>query len=504
MAPSAKQQQQQQQQQEGWRLTHLMQIRPCRLLVLLQLLLLLPECMGMEAEQQLQGLSAAAGGGDNVVRHRPAPVIGVLIQPVDDNLPHEISGIAREQLQTSRVSYLAASYVKLIEAAGCVALPIDLSMSEGEHKNLFSQMNGLLLPGGSADISAWDKPYLKIAKLYYQLAQESNDKGSFFPIFAICLGFEALMIIGSGNTNYFTRMDDNNLDRRRVLTFSREAKDSILFGTADFNERMQTTSGLALQEAEKETRGAPWEGPPLSSQQEDGESGRGGAPGGPGCIQPEEDSGPVGLEALRSVFAVEEVKRLLSTHPIAYFHHHRHISLEEFRADANLTKDFLLLSTAELPSEQPIEIVAAVEHKRYPFFGMQYHPEKALYEHCPKSRIPHFFLSVLPSLYLAAFMGLAARRSRNAFKCEREKFVSVAFAFTPTRTALLGKEYHFEQTYLFADITRQQDQTQRRGVRGFPQTHTEQQSPPLIIVPAPRPQQQPQQQPVAAAAAEEA
>ncbi|KAL8453681.1 hypothetical protein Emag_001726 [Eimeria magna] len=388
-------------------------------------------------------------------------------------------------------------------------------MDEEEHKTLFNQLNGLLLPGGSADISAWDKPYLKTAKLYYQLAQE------------------ALLIIASGNTNYFTRMDDNNLDRRRVLTFSEESQDSVLFGNADFKQRMQT-SGLASEESEKKetSEGGPG-GPSPSFRQEqkvktvgppggplggplEGPSGGpgGGPPGGPSFFQAEEDSGPIGLEALRSVFNVKTVKEMLATHPIAYFHHYRHMSIGEFKEDANLSRDWILLSSAKLPSEQATEIVAAVEHKRYPFFGMQYHPEKALYEHCPKSRIPHFFLSLLPSLYLAAFIGLAARRSRNSFKCEKDKFERIAFAFTPVRTAVLGRQYHFEQTYLFADINRLQDQAPFEGIKIL-EAHANQQAP-LVIASAPRPQthrQQQQQQQnqkrqeqqqLAAAAAEEA
>lgn len=52
------------------------------------------------------------------------------------------------------------------------ALPIDLELSEDEHKSVFNQIDGLLLPGGSADLSSWDMPYIKTTKLYYELAKE--------------------------------------------------------------------------------------------------------------------------------------------------------------------------------------------------------------------------------------------------------------------------------------------------------------------------------------------
>lgn len=102
---------------------------------------------------------------------------------------------------------------------------------------------------------------------------------------------------------------------------------------------------------------------------------------------------------------------------------------------------------------------------RYPFFGLQFHPEKALFEHCPQSRIPHFFLSVLPSVYISAFLGLLARQSTNAFKDEKEKFDKVAFAFTPTRTAVYGQSYSFEQVYLFPQSKREEMQQQLRTLR---------------------------------------
>ncbi|KAL8426735.1 hypothetical protein Efla_002249 [Eimeria flavescens] len=441
-----------------------------------------------------EGQSAAAAVDDDVVRHRPAPVIGVLIQPVDDNLPSAFSGFTREGLEASRVSYLAASYVKFIEAAGCVAMPVDLWVSEEEHRRLFSQMNGLLLPGGSADINEWEKPYVKTVKLYYQLAQEANDRGQFFPIFAICLGFEALVVVASNNTDYFTKMENGNLDRRRVLTFKEEAEQSVLFGNGTLHPQHQQQ-----QHQETVTTAAAAAAAAAAEEDEDDER----------------EEGPMDITTLRSVFSVPEVKKLLATHPIAYFHHQRHIKVDEFEKDNSLLNNWRLLASALLPGEkQQVEIVAAIEHKKYPFFGMQFHPEKALFEHCPKTRIPHFFLSTLPSIYIASLMGLAARRSRNFFKCEVEKFHRVSFAFTPVRTALLGREYHFEQTYLFAKLEGQSHQPQvsrLSGLHAQQQTQLPHASTAAAVAAAAQQQQQQvllqeeqQQQSAAAAAAEEA
>ena len=47
-------------------------------------------------------------------------------------------------------------------------------MTEEEHKATFYQIDGLLLPGGSADISSWDAPFVRTTKLYYHFAQEAR------------------------------------------------------------------------------------------------------------------------------------------------------------------------------------------------------------------------------------------------------------------------------------------------------------------------------------------
>ena len=62
-------------------------------------------------------------------------MIGILAQP----------GTADEQ-------YIAASYVKFVEAAGAVAVPLSYAASNETTTALLDQLNGALLPGGGATL----------------------------------------------------------------------------------------------------------------------------------------------------------------------------------------------------------------------------------------------------------------------------------------------------------------------------------------------------------------
>jgi hypothetical protein len=59
----------------------------------------------------------------------PAPVIGVLSQPGGTG------------------EYIAASYVKWVEAGGAQVVPVFSDSSEDELSTMFSKLNGLLVPG---------------------------------------------------------------------------------------------------------------------------------------------------------------------------------------------------------------------------------------------------------------------------------------------------------------------------------------------------------------------
>lgn len=104
-----------------------------------------------------------------------APVVGILAQP-------QFEGDG---------DYIAASYVKWLEAGGARSIPIPYDADFALLDDLFTEINGLLLPGGSADYPP---------SLTYLLDKivNSNSQGKYFPVWGTCLGFEFLIRYAGG------------------------------------------------------------------------------------------------------------------------------------------------------------------------------------------------------------------------------------------------------------------------------------------------------------------
>ena len=113
-----------------------------------------------------------------------APVIGILAQP-------RFSNVTMTEQQ-----YVAASYVKWLEAGGARAIPIPYDTQSTQLlDDLFLQMNGLFLPGGDATLP-WAVQYL------LQKAVASNQPASeqgYFPVWGTCLGYEFLLRFFGGD-----------------------------------------------------------------------------------------------------------------------------------------------------------------------------------------------------------------------------------------------------------------------------------------------------------------
>ncbi|KAM8882079.1 gamma-glutamyl hydrolase [Synchiropus picturatus] len=139
------------------------------------------------------------------------PIIGVLAQDVFRPKPHQ-------------TAYLAASYVKYLEAAGARVVPIMVNRPQEEYEKLFNSINGVLFPGGSASI--FSSGYQRAAKVFYNLAIEANDRGDYFPVWGTCLGFEQLAVLTS-NKSVLVRTNTSGLPL--PLNFTDEAKTSRIF-----------------------------------------------------------------------------------------------------------------------------------------------------------------------------------------------------------------------------------------------------------------------------------
>ncbi|XP_002166069.2 gamma-glutamyl hydrolase A isoform X1 [Hydra vulgaris] len=122
------------------------------------------------------------------------PVVGIISQRTNREL---------EIILGYNTTYIAASYVKFLEMAGAQVVPIVSSWNKLQIKRVMKKVNGVLFPGGAAPFN--ESNYWNAAKIAFEVAKDLNDKGIYYPIFGICLGFEVLHELTAGEkllTNY--------------------------------------------------------------------------------------------------------------------------------------------------------------------------------------------------------------------------------------------------------------------------------------------------------------
>jgi len=155
-----------------------------------------------------------------VARRTDRPLIGILSQSLG---PDSMNGASYDP----RNSYIAASYVKFVEAGGARAVPILQDMPAEEIRRRFAAVNGILIPGGSQSLEP-GHPYYDATKLLLDLTIEENDKGVHFPLHGTCLGFEALAVAVSGN--YSLLQDVRATDAPAALIPTLQTSKSDFFG----------------------------------------------------------------------------------------------------------------------------------------------------------------------------------------------------------------------------------------------------------------------------------
>ncbi|XP_051882906.1 LOW QUALITY PROTEIN: gamma-glutamyl hydrolase-like [Pristis pectinata] len=147
------------------------------------------------------------------------PIIGILAQHTVDDL----SEVA--------ATYVASSYVKYLESAGCRVAVIRLYLSETEYEKIFYSINGILLPGGAVDLQTSE--FARVAGIFYRLALEACDQGDYFPVWGTCLGHQLLTALTAGQ-NLLSRTDSSKV--ALTLDFTEETKWCKMF--RDFSPEM--------------------------------------------------------------------------------------------------------------------------------------------------------------------------------------------------------------------------------------------------------------------------
>ncbi|XP_041986752.1 gamma-glutamyl hydrolase A-like isoform X2 [Aricia agestis] len=298
---------------------------------------------------------------DDVINHRP--IIGILSQ--------EQSKYFHTKYPENYTSYIAASYVKSVEASGARVVPIMIGRDRDYYRELMSKINGVLFPGGATYFNQSDG-FADAGEHIYHIAMGLNDAGSYFPVFGTCLGFELLIILASGRGKVE--------NREKCYSF----KNCRLNFTKDFRRS-------------KMYRDAP-----------------------------------------------EYVVDILSSDDVTA-NAHQFCILDSNMEKYNLKNDWLITSHSK--DEDGLAFVASVEHKRYPFYGVQFHPEKVAFEWKASKHYPHSLKAVQANRYFMDFFVEECRRSGHRFPSHSEENRHLIYNYKPEFTGLLGSSY--EQCYFF-------------------------------------------------------
>lgn len=273
------------------------------------------------------------------VSTRPTPVhtaaerpvctrrFGVLTLPVSQDLTAPAvellaaNGLCAEEVDAllRETGEYAPSYREYLNSAGIEAEPLLFHDADEALLEAMDRLDGILLTGGDTifDLEKFtrdglehfrvvpnpDKPYLLKARRILEKAKAINAGGRFFPLFAICLGFEAVLLSESDFQFPIAHVRQNDVN---------------------------VPVALSTEESR-----------------------------------------------FRAVFSEDE-KEELGGQDLVYFYHNLGFLPQDFAEFAPLRENYLISGFNETP-DFGTEI-AVVEHREMPIFGVQFHPEKSVFD----------------------------------------------------------------------------------------------------------------------------
>ncbi|KAI5645421.1 peptidase c26 domain-containing protein [Phthorimaea operculella] len=313
------------------------------------------------------------------------PIIGVLAQEQSQYLHTKFP-------EENYTSYIAASYVKDVEASGARVVPIMIGKDRSYYEDLLSKLNGVLFPGGATYFNQ-SNGYADAGQHIYEIAKQLNDAGDYFPVFGTCLGFELLIILASGRGR-----EENRIRCYSILIIDLAqvpwAQDiRILL----HNACVYWTSKKQNFQSSKMFKDVP--------------------------------------QNILEVLANEEVT--VNAHQFC---------IVDKNLDAyNLTEDWLVTSHSN--DEHGVEFISSIEHKRYPFYGVQFHPEKSAFEWKLSKKYPSSRNAIISNRYFMDFFVNECRKNWHSFASASEENQYLIYNYDPIFTGVLGSAYH--QCYMF-------------------------------------------------------
>ncbi|KAJ8286134.1 hypothetical protein GJAV_G00034920 [Gymnothorax javanicus] len=142
-------------------------------------------------------------------------------------------------------------------------------------------------------------------------------------------------------------------------------------------------------------------------------------------------------------FSDELLKALTQENLTGNFHRYG-VTEKDFRANEKLQNFFSILSTNV--AENGAEFVSTMEGRKYPFYGVQWHPEVNQFRWAPGKQFPHSKNAVQVTSLLSQFFVNEARKSLHHFATTEEESAALIYNYTPVNTA---SDCSYEQCYFF-------------------------------------------------------
>ena len=131
-------------------------------------------------------------------------------------------------------AYIAASYVKWVEAAGARVVPIPWFIDPAALDRLMPLLNGFVFPGGGVHFFSGSalSPYGRVTKQIFDHVVTSFAAGESVPLWGTCLGHEMIMTHGANQDPTIDQAGYSTENVSLPLNFTAAAWSSRLWGTA--------------------------------------------------------------------------------------------------------------------------------------------------------------------------------------------------------------------------------------------------------------------------------
>ena len=219
----------------------------------------------------------------------------------------------KKYFQVCGDSYISTAHILWLQDAGIDVIAIPYNTDK--HEWYFKQINGLYLPSGGA-FAMTQLDYYNCCKKFMHLAEKANEKGDHFPVWGGCMGMQQMMIIADGNDNinHFLEEFDSFNNLNLPLIFTDEGVNSKVMGIKSADNVLERNYN-------------------------------------------------------------EQFLLYLMSNNVTLNNHMLGLSPRKFKRSKKLNNSYRIVSYNF--DRQGKQFVSTIEHKKYPFYAVQWHPERA-------------------------------------------------------------------------------------------------------------------------------